>query len=214
MPFDVEQFLGVFVAYNTAIWPLQVVTYMAGIVIGVLFFWPSQRSDKGILLLLAAMWGINAVGYHMTYFAAINPAARLFGAVFLIEAVLLAIWAFRDREHLIFQPRRGVVTGAGVAMIAYALVGYPALGAWMGHSYPAVPVFGVAPCPTTIFTIGVLVLGDWRSTRWLLIIPALWSALGGSAAVVLNVPQDYGLILAGLALIPMTLLRRRPVSAM
>lgn len=51
-------------------------------------------------------------------------------------------------------------------LILYALIGYPAFGYFAGHHYPSVPVFGVAPCPTTIFTIG------------------------GSAAVLLSVPQD------------------------
>ena len=57
------------------------------------------------------------------------------------------------------------------------------------------PLFGVAPCPTTIFTLGLLLLSNasWR----LFVIPLVWSAIGGSAAVLLAVPQDYGLILAG-----------------
>ncbi|MDP3339235.1 DUF6064 family protein [Frigidibacter sp.] len=209
MPFDLDQFLAVFVAYNQAIWPLQVVTYLVGLAICALLFRPSRWADASILSLLATMWGVNAVGYHMIYFAAINPAARLFGAIFLVEVLLLVVWAFREREEPIFHPRRGIATGAGVVMIGYALVGYPLLGALMGHRYPAVPVFGVAPCPTTIFTIGVLVLGQWRSTRWLLIIPVLWSALGGSAAILLNVPQDFGLIAAGLAVILIAMARRR-----
>jgi hypothetical protein len=57
------------------------------------------------------------------------------------------------------------------------------------------PLFGVAPCPTTIFTLGMLLLSNasWR----LFVIPLFWSAVGGSAALLLAVPQDYGLILAG-----------------
>ena len=34
--------------------------------------------------------------------------------------------------------------------------------------------------------------------RWLLIIPVLWSVIGASAAILLSVPQDFGLIAAGL----------------
>lgn len=56
------------------------------------------------------------------------------------------------------------------------------------------PAFGVAPCPTTIFTVGVLMTGPWRMVRWLLAVPFLWALVGGSAAVLPAVPQDTGLI--------------------
>jgi hypothetical protein len=36
------------------------------------------------------------------------------------------------------------------------MVVYPLLGIRFGHSYPRAPLFGVAPCPTTIFTFGLL----------------------------------------------------------
>lgn len=63
------------------------------------------------------------------------------------------------------------------------------------------PLFGIAPCPTTIFTIGILLLGPWHVARWLLLIPVLWTIIGGSAALLLNVPQDYGLLAAFLAVL-------------
>ena len=73
-------------------------------------------------------------------------------------------------------------------MIVYAMLLYPAIGALAGQSYPAVPVFGVAPCPLVIFTFGVLLLADPLPLR-LLIVPLLWSLVGGSAALLLQVPQ-------------------------
>ncbi len=60
------------------------------------------------------------------------------------------------------------------------------------------PLLGTAPCPTTIFTIGILLLGRWGAVRWLLVIPLAWSAIGGSAAIMLGVPQDFGLFAAGM----------------
>jgi uncharacterized membrane protein YjjB (DUF3815 family) len=70
------------------------------------------------------------------------------------------------------------------------------------------PLFGVAPCPTTIFTLGMLLLSNasWR----LFAIPLVWSIIGGSAAVLLGVPQDYGLILAGAVAAIFLITRGRP----
>jgi hypothetical protein len=42
--------------------------------------------------------------------------------------------------------------------IIYALLIYELLGYWAGHGLMAGPMLRVAPCPTTIFTIGVLLL--------------------------------------------------------
>ena len=97
-------------------------------------------------------------------------------------------------------------------MIAFATLIYPAWGAFAGHSYPATPLFGVAPCPTTIFTVGVLLLGNWRAVRWLLIIPAIWSLIGGSAAILLQVPQDAGLLASLTIILALAIRRRRGLS--
>jgi hypothetical protein len=75
---------------------------------------------------------------------------------------------------------------------------YPLLGWLAGHGWPRGPVFGVAPCPTVIFTMGLLLLAEGRLPRHLLIIPVLWALLGGTAAWLLNVPEDFALPLAAL----------------
>jgi len=58
-------------------------------------------------------------------------------------------------------------------------------------------MFGVAPCPTTIFTFGILLWAIESVPAFLLVIPLIWSVVGMSAAVNLRVPQDYGLVVAG-----------------
>jgi hypothetical protein len=70
-----------------------------------------------------------------------------------------------------------------------------------------IPAFGV-PCPTTIFTAGLLMLAAPPSWR-LSIIPIMWSVIGGSAAFLLGVRADYVLPIAGLALAVRSIQRRR-----
>ena len=73
-------------------------------------------------------------------------------------------------------------------------------------SISRIPAFGV-PCPTTIFTAGVLMLATPRSWR-LSIIPVMWSVIGGSAANLLAVRADYALPIAGIALAVFSLQRQ------
>jgi hypothetical protein len=78
----------------------------------------------------------------------------------------------------------------------YALVAYPAIAYASGQHYPALPTFGL-PCPTTIFTIALLLWMPGTSPRALLVIPILWSVLGLSAATTLGIREDFGLAVAG-----------------
>lgn len=184
MPFNVDEFFGIFARYNEAIWPAQVLVYLAALVAIAQLFWAHPWQAKIITGILAAMWAINGVGYHW-----------LFGAAFVVQAVALAASTYQFPQ-LRFRVRTDAASVLALLLVAFATIAYPIWGWLAGHVYPASPAFGVAPCPTTIFTIGMLLLGTWSAVRWLLIIPVLWAGVGGSAAVMLQVPQDYGLIAA------------------
>jgi hypothetical protein len=70
-------------------------------------------------------------------------------------------------------------------------------------------MFGVAPCPTTIFTFGILLWATKPVPGYLLVIPFLWSIVGMSAALNLQVPQDYGLVVAGVLGTTLILIQNR-----
>jgi hypothetical protein len=199
-PFTLEQFLGVFVAYNAAIWPLQIVAYALGL-IAIAAVWARRpAASRLVSSVLALMWVLNGIGYHFLYFSTINPAATLFAGLFILQAILFATGAMAA-NGMRFDIGRNLRSFSGVAVIAYAMLIYPLLGILAGHGLLAGPMFGVAPCPTTIFTIGMLMLARGPWVIWLSIIPLLWSLVGLAAAVQLGIPEDFGLPIAGFALI-------------
>lgn len=199
MPFTREQFLDVFFAYNAAIWPAQIAAFCLGLVTVSLVFLKPAQATRGIFAILAILWLVNAIGYHAFFFSRINPAAWLFAGSFLLQAMMFAAAAARP-EIMSFQIHRDLRTACGLAAIGYALLIYPLLGQWAGLGFMGGPMFGVAPCPTTIFTIGLLLLARGRSVLALSVIPILWSLIGFAAAVQLGIPEDLGLPLAGLVL--------------
>jgi hypothetical protein len=212
LPFTVEQFLAVFERYNRAIWPAQVLAY--ALALGTLAWVvarPSRAADRSLGLVLAALWVINGAGYHLGFFRDINGMAVAAGGLFLLQAAIFATLALRGR--LAFAPRRDGWTAVGLLFVAYAVVLYPLLGLAFGHVYPRSPVFGVAPCPTTIFTFGVLLLASRRVPGWALVVPLLWSFVGGSAAFVLGVREDLFLPLAGVVGTVGVLVRGRRAAA-
>lgn len=199
-PFTIEQFLGVFAAYNATIWPVQIVAFVLGLD-AVTALWQNRRVASHLIsAILALMWAWNGIGYHFLFFTAINPAATLFAAFFVAQAILFAISAMSSKG-LRFETKRDARTLLGAGFIAFALVVYPILGIWAGHGLTKGPMFGVAPCPTTIFTIGMLLLARGRWVVWLSIIPILWSLVGLAAAWQLGIPEDSALPVAGVILL-------------
>lgn len=196
LPFTAEQFLAVFVSYNKAIWPAQVPAYVAGGLAFALALRRHERSDRMIAGILAVMWAWSGIAYHLTFFTAINGMAYGFGALFVVQAAILAhTGVYRGRVMFGFDAGPGA--WIGVALVFYAAILYPLLGLAMGHSYLELPMFGVTPCPVTIFTFGMLLLTRQPVPRLVLAIPTLWSLVGGSAAILLRVPQDWMLLVGG-----------------
>jgi hypothetical protein len=199
-PFTIEPFLDVFAAYNAAIWPSQIVALVLGLiaVTALLRLWPI--ASRLIPAILALMWAVNGIGYHLLFFATINPAAPLFAAFFVAQAILFMASAMTP-TGLRFQTGRDLRTLTGAGFIIYAMAIYPLIGIWAGHGLMKGPMFGVAPCPTTIFSIGMLIMARGRWVVWLAIIPILWSLFGLAAAWQLSIPEDIALPLAGAVLL-------------
>ncbi|HEU0079940.1 MAG TPA: DUF6064 family protein [Longimicrobiaceae bacterium] len=206
LPFSAEQFMGVFERYNLAVWPAQLLFYAAAVGVLVLVARPGEHGGRWISGVLAFLWAWMGVVYHWAFFARINSAAFLFAALFLLQAALF-LAAGVLHPGLSFRARGGTRGLVGAALVGYALLGYPLVGRAAGHLYPAAPTFGL-PCPTTIFTFGVLLLAHGRVPLRLLAIPLLWSLVGTVGAFSLGVPQDYGLPVAAVAATAL-LVRRR-----
>ena len=198
LPFTSTQFFDLFGIYNNAIWPIQVATYALAFLAMAMLLRPGVAADRFLSVTLALMWSWTGVAYHWFYFSAINFAAWVFGAAFVVQgAIFLSCGAIQNR--LQFEYVRATRPALGVALIVYAGAIYPAIGMSLGHSYPNAPVFGITPCPVTIFTFGCLLLLRSPMRWWVVVIPVLWSLIGGTAAFLLDAPQDWLLLVSGVA---------------
>jgi hypothetical protein len=194
LPFTVEQFLNVFATYNKAVWPVQVLLNLIAIVMVYLCVRQYSFSNRLISIVLGCLWLWMGLVYHITFFSAINPAASGFGVFCVIEG-LLFIW-IGIRSNAFYKATLGWRQSVGSVFIVYALLIYPFLGMKFGHVFPSAPTFG-APCPTTIFTMGIL-LWATKLPRYIVIIPLLWSFVGFTAAWKLGIYEDVGLLITGL----------------
>lgn len=207
LPFTPEQFLNIFTQYNLAVFPLQIVFMILGIVALGLVIKKSQLSDRIILLILSFFWFWMGLVYHILFFSTINPLAYVFGMLFIVEAVLLFyIGVIKKRIGFILVKDR--YTLIGLVFIAYALLIYPIIGTFVGHGYPRLPTFGL-PCPTTIFTFGIFLMADKKFPLTLLLIPFIWSIIGFFAASSLGITEDYMLLVTGVTCTALIIMKNR-----
>ena len=198
-PFTAEQFLEAFRNYNEAVFPMQIFFYLISVIAVYLAFKPTSNPDKIISGILAFLWLWMGIVYHLIFFTAINKAAYLFGAVFILQGILfLTFGVFQNK--LSFNFHRGIYGWLGLMLILFSLIIYPVWGYTLGHNYPSSPTFGL-PCPTTIFTFGLLLLSYKNCPVAILIIPFIWSVVGFSAAFTFGMVEDISLIISG----PLTL---------
>lgn len=196
LPFDTEQFLEVLARYNDAVWPMQLLLNGAALACVALLFCSQPWASRTIALLLAGMWLWMALAFHYSFFSLINPAAWWFGLLFLVAAVAFDWFGVID-DKLRFRVAAGRWGLTGGMLIVFAVVLYPFVSHVLGRRYPAFPTFGL-PCPTTIFTIGMLLFAEAPLPRSVFVVPLAWCAIGSLAALRLGMMEDLFLLVAGL----------------
>lgn len=190
-----EQLLEVFAAYNPQIWPMQLVAYLLGLAAVYLALRKTPLSERGIPAILAFFWLWVALLFWLPSVLQGFTPGVFFVAIFLIQGLLFLIFAIRPRLH--FRYQAGLQTWMGLGVLVYALVGYPVVGALLGHSYPRMSPFGLTPCPLVTFTFGLLLLTERKVPRVLLILPFLY-ALSAFVWISIGMWEDIGMILSGL----------------
>ena len=184
--------------YNQALRPAPILAW----VLCLAALLPTLRrfpgGDRLIGGVLVAAWAWVGIVYQLTYFAAISFLAPVFAALFILQALLFG-WTGVVRGRLAFRFRPDAFGWAGLALVALAVSVQPLLAGLAGPGWASIGIVGIAPDPTVVFTIGLLLLVEGRTPRRLLIIPLLWSLIAGATAWVLNLPLDLVPPLAGLA---------------
>jgi hypothetical protein len=176
-----------FELHNAALWPLHIVTLAAGVIILLLI---ARRPGVGrwVSLILAMLWIFVGWSFLWNRYATINWAAAYVAPAFFVEGALLLIASVLDDPAF---DRRGPAGWTGYLILGFALAGQPLLASLQGRGWASSEVLGIAPDPTAMATLGVLVLARGRLLPWLLPIPALWCLLSGMTLQTMGEPQAW-----------------------
>ena len=191
LPFTRDEFFALFVAYNQVVWPLPVILPVVMGSGAVAALW-RNAGWRVLVAATGAVWLWTAVAYHLQFFVTMSPAGYVFGAAFALEALLL-MWYAAGKTLAAPMPHDATSRLTGMALIVYAIAGYPLVGFLAGQRFPAMPTFGL-PCPTTLFTFGVLALTGARLPARLLIVPGAWAFIATTAALSFEITEDLALV--------------------
>jgi hypothetical protein len=163
-----------FELHNAAVWPLQLLALLLGAATLFCAVRPRPWSDRLIAAVLAAAWSFVAWVFLWNRYATINWAAAYAVPVFLLQALLLVrLGVLGDRLRFVVD--RTVPGLAGLVLFVYALALHPLVAKLGGRPIQAAEVFGIAPDPTAIATLGLLARARPKGRAWLLLaVPTAW----------------------------------------
>ena len=198
--FSPRTYYRLFELYNSDIWPAQIAALMLGFAALGLWLRGGAWNGRAVAGILAACWLWVAGAYLLGRYDTINWAAKYFAAGFALEALLL-VWAGVVRDRLALPPPAGMAGWGGLAIFAFALCLQPLAAPLSGRPWSQVELFGVAPDPTAVATLGILAAG--RPPGWLIVLPAIWCAI--SAATLWTMQSPDALVTPATALLALVL---------
>ncbi len=175
-------------ASNLIVFPISI-----AVILGMIH--AARRSQNlTLLILLALVWSWVGYDFLLTRYARLNWAGEYFAWAFWAQAslmVVVGLWDTYKRRQAKPIVRKTPWVLAGLAMV------YPVFSVLSGRSIQSMEFVGLAPDPTVLFTMAVLLVA--RQRWFLLIVPTLWCVASGATAWVLG--YGFGFILPLAALV-------------
>ncbi len=201
-----------FELHNEALWPLHILTVAAGLAM-VLLILRQPQQGRWIGVLLASLWVFVAWSFLWNRYAAINWLIVYLAPAFALQAFGILVTAFPPGGLTI--QRRGVAGWIGLLLAVAGLMFYPLLPFLTGRPWTSAEVFGIAPDPTAIVTLGLLLAAHGRARPFLLVIPLFWCLFSGLTLWTMDDRWFWLPILAAVAVfvaLGLRRLTRRPAS--
>jgi hypothetical protein len=206
--FAPKTYYRLFELYNRDIWPGQAVGLALGIAILVaLLRGANEARGREVAAILAACWAWVGGAFLYERYATINWAAIYFAGAFALEALLLvAIGVVRSPPLL--SPTAGWAGRAGFLLFLFGLIGQPLVGMFAGRRLAELEWFALAPDPTAVATLGVLLCATNGRYWSLLVIPLAWCAASGAFLLAMGSPEAFELAAVAIGTVVLALAKR------
>ena len=206
--FSPEVYFRLFVLYNQALWPVHGIVALLTLAVVALTRRPSAAASRTVAGLMALSWAAIAWFFLQQRYAEINLAAPWFAAGFGLQAILWAGVAVAGRPRFGWAQDRDGATGLVVLVLAAVVL--PLLGPLSGRPWTGIELFGLAPDPTALGSLGLLLMARGRGAGGLAIVPVLWCLVTGLTYLAMD--EAVGLVTAVLGVVAAALIARRPAG--
>ena len=196
--FSPRTYYRMFELYHRQICPIQIVAIASVAASLMLMRRDTLWARRTIVGLVAGWWLLVGIAFHLSRYSTINWAAKYFAALFVIQAVLL-VWQGIVRDRLRITPPGDTAGRMALGLLAAAVVLQPIAGRMTARTWSQVELVGVTPDPTAIATLALLALVVPRVSRSLLVIPALWCAIGAATLWALGSAETWLVMLAAIS---------------
>ena len=210
--FSPRTYYRMFELYHDDVWPAQLVAAAIAIAMLALLRRNDRWSDAAVAGIAAACWMWVAVAFHTRRYAAINPAARYFGALFIAQALIL-VWIGVLRRRVSFG-RTGDAPMWTLPVMLIALLAPPLVGRAAERTWSQVELVGLTPDATALATIGLLLVASPPAPRVLMVAPLVWCVAAGATLWALGAAEARVMIVGGLVAFLAMLRRPRSLARM
>lgn len=194
-------------AQNAALWPLQLATTAAGLALILLILRRPGVARLWTGLVLGLLWAFVAQSFLLQRYEPINWAMAYAVPAFFAQALLLGAAVLPGGPAF---GRRDAIGATGLALALAGLALYPVLPLVASRPLASAEVFGLAPDPTAVVTLGLLLAARGRWLAVLLPIPLLWCLFSGLTLRAMDEGQAWLLFAAAALVLLLAVLRLIP----
>lgn len=208
IPVEAEIYIRLFERANAMLWPLPLISTLAVIFLACLPFLKKNHYFIYFcsLTIVSASWLLVGFVFFLQLLSELTWVGHYLGIIFMLQGVLLllnsclmfrksALSCVQIYSQLQSQKSQFIWAAALVLFISsYAMV------PWLSQrSWQSIELFAIAPDPTCLATIAVI-LATRALPRWLLIIPLLWCLVSACLAYAMGLYSGFILLCAVIVL--------------
>lgn len=217
--FSARTYYRLFERHNAALWPVQFVALAVGAA-AMVMLWRRPRwaeKERGVRIWVSAVaagWLLVAWAYFWVRYTTIHTGGKWFAAGFAVQAGLL-LWAgvirAGGKERWDIPAFDSARARAGVCVWGAAVLVYPLIARLAGRPWTQSEVFGLAPDPTVLATLGLLLA--MRGAWWLWVVPVGWSLYSAMTLWTLHAPEAWVVLGATIGCVALAVRFRRDARA-